>query len=105
LPAPYRSGTINATCHAWFTLRNRRSEPLAAPNCGTFIPHDGCCGIESAEAPMESDYASPLEESCDFDEASARLQSGLIQCQRMVADYRALLSGDYDEPASFDQPV
>jgi len=54
---------------------------------------------------MESDYASPLEESCDFDEASARLQSGLIQCQRMVADYRALLSGDYDEPASFDQPV
>jgi len=53
---------------------------------------------------MESDYASPLEESCDFDEASARLQSGLIQCQRMVADYRALLSGDYEEPASFDQP-
>ena len=54
---------------------------------------------------MESDYASPLEESSDFDEASARLQSGLVQCHRMVADYRALLSGDYDEPASFDQPV
>jgi len=53
---------------------------------------------------MESDYASPLEESSDFDEANSRLQSGLIQCHRMVADYRALLSGDYEERASFDQP-
>jgi hypothetical protein len=53
---------------------------------------------------MESDYASLPEENSDFDEANARLQSGLTVCHRMVADYRVLLSGGTEEAASPDQP-
>jgi hypothetical protein len=100
----YRSGTINATCRDLFTKRNRWSELEGAASCGTIDQAEGYCRIESAEAPMESDYASLPEESSDFDEANERLQSGLIQCHRMVADYRAMLSGDYEESSSLDQP-
>ena len=52
---------------------------------------------------MESDYANPPEENSDFDEANERLRSGLMQCHRMVADYRAMLSGEYED-ANLDQP-
>jgi hypothetical protein len=103
---PYRGGTINATCRALFTLHNRRATESERPIAAQFIGNNGCCRVESIEASVDSDDISPQGENSDlnkYDEASARLQSGLLQCHRVVSEYRAILSGDFDDSESFDQ--
>ena len=52
---------------------------------------------------MESDQASSPDENPDLDETNARLQSGLIQCHRVIADYRAIL-GDLENSPDPQQP-
>jgi hypothetical protein len=53
--------------------------------------------------PLASEQRS--RQVIDFEEASARLQTGLHQCRKMVASYRTLLSGDDQTPASPHNPA
>jgi hypothetical protein len=83
-----------------------RATESERPIAAQFIGNNGCCRVESIEASVDSDDISPQGENSDlnkYDEASARLQSGLLQCHRVVSEYRAILSGDFDDSESFDQ--